>query len=142
MNIKTKNLYYGGIYMIKNNIIEQNREETNQILIKHLGKTIEELQMLSNDELISLLKTKKHKEEKHTPNKPIKKKRQKNENIVFDNKKSIIVDSEIKKFKDEAQSCKIKGGKIFFGDTLSLALFGATNNQKNNQKLLLKQLKI
>ena len=46
--------------MIKNNIIEQNREETNQILIKHLGKTIEELQMLSNDELISLLKTKKH----------------------------------------------------------------------------------
>ena len=61
---------------------------------------------------------------------------------IFDNKTSILVDREITKFKDEAKSCKIKVGTIFYYDTLELALFGAKQHEESKQKLLSKQLTI
>lgn len=126
--------------MMKNNIIEQNREETNKILINNVGMTIEQLQKLSNDELIVLLKEQTNKDNNTTPSKPKKIKSKKTKKVlIHDNKRSIIVSKEIKKFKEEAQSCKIKGGKIFLFDTLELALSGTS---KNSQKLLSKQLNI
>lgn len=79
---------------MKNNIIEKNKKETNELLIKNLGLTLEEFQLLSNEEKQLIFM--KYKEDLQSA---------KNN---FEEQKEIEYDDILQKYKDETNQLLIK----------------------------------